>query len=147
MGLDTYLRFLIALVLVVAMIGALAWVVRRFGWASRFVAPAGKKRLSVLEVLPLDGKRRLVPATTPALPLPEMTAIDRTSTDYRVMALTTGPHLVAYYREQMRREGVIDSEVLKTLAGGVWVKVAGLVITRNGMELLWRRDSANAFSA
>ena len=33
---------------------------RRFGWASRFVAPAGKKRLSVLEVLPLDGKRRLV---------------------------------------------------------------------------------------
>jgi flagellar protein FliO/FliZ len=60
MGLDTYLRFLIALVLVVAMIGAFAWVVRRFGWASRFVAPAGKKRLSVLEVLPLDGKRRLV---------------------------------------------------------------------------------------
>src|SRR5438094_10169181 len=60
MGLDTYLRFLIALVLVVAMIGAFAWVVRRFGRASRFLAPAGKKRLSVLEVLPLDGKRRVV---------------------------------------------------------------------------------------
>jgi flagellar protein FliO/FliZ len=60
MGLDTYLRFLIALIFVVAMIGALAWVVRRFGWANRFVAPAGKKRLSVLEVLPIDGKRRLV---------------------------------------------------------------------------------------
>jgi len=60
MGLDTYLRFLIALVLVVAMIGALAWVARRFGWANRFVAPAGKKRIAVLEVLPIDGKRRLV---------------------------------------------------------------------------------------
>ena len=60
MGLDTYLRFLIALVFVVAMIGALAWIVRRFGWANRFVAPAGKRRLSVLEVLPIDGKRRLV---------------------------------------------------------------------------------------
>lgn len=60
MGLDTYLRFLIALVLVVAMIGALAWIVRRFGWANRFVAPVGKKRLAVLEVLPIDGKRRLV---------------------------------------------------------------------------------------
>ena len=60
MGLDTYLRFLIALVLVVAMIGALAWVMRRFGWASRFVAPSGKKRLAVLEVLPIDGRRRLV---------------------------------------------------------------------------------------
>ncbi len=60
MGLDTYLRFLIALILVVAMIGALAWLVRRFGWGSRFVAPAGKRRLTVLEVLPLDGKRRLI---------------------------------------------------------------------------------------
>ena len=60
MGLDTYLRFLIALIFVVAMIGALAWAMRRFGWANRFVAPAGKKRLSVLEVLPIDGKRRLV---------------------------------------------------------------------------------------
>ena len=60
MALNAYLNVLIALVFVVAMIGALAWVVRRFGWANRFVAPAGKKRLSVLEVLPLDGKRRLV---------------------------------------------------------------------------------------
>jgi len=60
MGLDTYLRFVIALVFVVAMIGGLAWIVRRFGWANRFVAPAGKRRLSVLEVLPIDGKRRLV---------------------------------------------------------------------------------------
>jgi flagellar protein FliO/FliZ len=60
MGLDTYLRFLIALISVVALIGGLDWVLRRFGWANRFVAPAGKKRLSVLEVLPIDGKRRLV---------------------------------------------------------------------------------------
>jgi flagellar protein FliO/FliZ len=60
MGFDTYLRFLIALVFVIGMIGALAWAMRRFGWANRFVAPAGKKRLSVLEVLPIDGKRRLV---------------------------------------------------------------------------------------
>jgi flagellar protein FliO/FliZ len=60
MSFAVYIQSLIALVLVVAMIGAFAWVVRRFGWASRFVAPAGKKRLSVLEVLPLDGKRRLV---------------------------------------------------------------------------------------
>ena len=60
MGLDIYLRFALALVLVIALIGALAWIVRRFGWGSRFVAPASKRRLGVLEVLPLDGKRRLV---------------------------------------------------------------------------------------
>jgi flagellar protein FliO/FliZ len=60
MGLDVYLRFALALVLVIALIGALAWIVRRFGWGSRFVAPVAKRRLGVLEVLPLDGKRRLV---------------------------------------------------------------------------------------
>jgi len=60
MGLDVYLRFALALVLVIALIGALAWIVRRFGWGSRFVAPAAKRRLGVLEVLPLDGKRPLV---------------------------------------------------------------------------------------
>ncbi|HVM82150.1 MAG TPA: flagellar biosynthetic protein FliO [Stellaceae bacterium] len=60
MGLDVYLRFALALVLVIALIGALAWIVRRMGWGSRFVAPAGKRRLGILEVLPLDGKRRLV---------------------------------------------------------------------------------------
>jgi|ERR1700726_1800949 flagellar protein FliO/FliZ len=60
MGLGTYLQFLTALVFVIAMIGGLAWVVRRFGWGNRFVVPAGKRRLAVLEVLPLDGKRRLV---------------------------------------------------------------------------------------
>jgi len=60
MGLDVYLRFALALVLVIALIGALAWIVRRMGWGSRFVAPAAKRRLGILEVLPLDGKRRLV---------------------------------------------------------------------------------------
>lgn len=60
MSLAVYIQSLIALVFVVAMIGALAWIVRRFGWANRFVAPAGERRLSVLEVLPIDGKRRLV---------------------------------------------------------------------------------------
>ena len=60
MGLDTYLRLMIALAIVVAMIAATAWVVRRFGWGARFIARAGERRLAVLEVLPMDSKRRLV---------------------------------------------------------------------------------------
>ena len=60
MSLDVYLRFAIALVLVVALIAGFGWVARRLGWGSRFVARAGERRLAVLEVLPLDGKRRLV---------------------------------------------------------------------------------------
>jgi flagellar protein FliO/FliZ len=60
MSLDVYFRFLIALVIVVALIGALAWLVKRFGWGRRFIATSGTRRLAVLEVLPLDGKRRLI---------------------------------------------------------------------------------------
>ena len=58
---DTYWRFLIALLLVIALIFAAAWVARRLGLGGRLVAVGGKKRrLAIVEVLPLDGKRRLV---------------------------------------------------------------------------------------
>jgi len=60
MGLDTYLRLMIALVIVLALIVALGWIARRFGWGARFVAKSSERRLAVLEVLPMDGKRRLV---------------------------------------------------------------------------------------
>ncbi len=51
---------LIALSLVVALIVALAWVARRLGLGGQFVTRAGKKRLAVVDVLALDGKRRLI---------------------------------------------------------------------------------------
>ena len=60
MSLDVYLRFAISLVAVVALIVAFGWIARRLGWGGRFVARSGERRLAVLEVLPLDGKRRLV---------------------------------------------------------------------------------------
>ena len=60
MGYDSYLRLIVALAIVLAMIGGAGWVVRRFGWGARFVARAGARRLAIVEVLPIDGKRRLV---------------------------------------------------------------------------------------
>lgn len=57
---DMYWRFLLALILVVALIFVIAWIVRRLGLGGRFAAPRGKRRLAVVEVLPLDSKRRLV---------------------------------------------------------------------------------------
>ncbi|HEV2548460.1 MAG TPA: flagellar biosynthetic protein FliO [Stellaceae bacterium] len=60
MSFDAYGRFLLALIFVVALIVAIAWLVRRFGLGGRFVAAGGTRRLAILEVLPLDGKRRLV---------------------------------------------------------------------------------------
>ena len=57
---DIYWRFAGALALVVALIFAVAWIAKRLGLGGRMATPRGKRRLSIQEVLPLDGKRRLV---------------------------------------------------------------------------------------
>ena len=61
MSMESYWRFAAALVAVVALIFAVAWVARRLGLGGRLVAVGGRKRrLAIVEVLPLDGKHRLV---------------------------------------------------------------------------------------
>ena len=61
MELDVYLRFVLTLLLVLALIGALAWVARRFGLGGQLTPNAGKSpRLSVVEVKTLDSRRKLV---------------------------------------------------------------------------------------
>ena len=64
MDLDSYLRFALALVLVIGLIALIAWLMRRFGIAQRLApgsaTPRKYRRLSVIEVCPVDGRRRLV---------------------------------------------------------------------------------------
>lgn len=60
MGLDTYWRFVLALAFVILLILACAWIARRLGLGGRIVAKGGRRRLAIIEVLPLDGRRRLV---------------------------------------------------------------------------------------
>lgn len=61
MDLDQYIRFLMALVFVVALIMVVAWVMRRVGMAGGTVrGRARQRRLSVVEALPIDAKRRLI---------------------------------------------------------------------------------------
>lgn len=58
---NLYLETVLALVAVVALIFAVAWVARRLGLGGPLVAVGGKRRrLAIVEVLPLDAKRRLV---------------------------------------------------------------------------------------
>ena len=61
MEVDNYLRFVLALVFVLGLIGVLAMIVRRYGPGS---VTAGRRtanrRLWISEVLPLDGRRRLI---------------------------------------------------------------------------------------
>ncbi len=56
-----YLRYVLALVAVLALIALAAWAVRRFGLAGAgTVTRPGRRRLAVVEVLPIDAKHRLV---------------------------------------------------------------------------------------
>lgn len=54
------IKLLAALSFVVALMGGLALVLKKLGLAGPLPAPGGKKRLSLIEALPLDGRRRLL---------------------------------------------------------------------------------------
>lgn len=57
-----YLRFFAALAFVVGLIGMLALGARRFGMTPRITRKRGQRgsRLSIVDMMPVDGKRRLV---------------------------------------------------------------------------------------
>lgn len=60
MEISDYLRFVLALVFVLALIGVLAMVARRFGLGSIATATGKQRRLSLVEAMSLDSKRRVV---------------------------------------------------------------------------------------
>jgi len=60
MDFQHYLTFVSALVFVVALIFLLAWIARRFGLGGVGTPTGGRRRLSLVDTLPIDAKRRLV---------------------------------------------------------------------------------------
>lgn len=60
MDLLDYVRFLLALAFVLGLIGVLAWLARRFRIGGLAAPAAAQRRLRVLEVAPLDPRRKLV---------------------------------------------------------------------------------------
>ena len=61
MEIETYLRFLAALVLVLVLIGGCAWIARRLGFGGALSVTRGTAaRLGVVEVKVLDSRRKLV---------------------------------------------------------------------------------------
>jgi len=62
MEVSEYVRFLLALVFVLALIIVIALLARRagFGFPTAASKPQNERRLSVVEVAPIDGRRRLV---------------------------------------------------------------------------------------
>jgi flagellar protein FliO/FliZ len=61
MEMMSLLRAVLALILVLGLIGAAAWAVRRFGPGGLFSArPSKARRLGVIETLAVDARHRLV---------------------------------------------------------------------------------------
>ncbi|HVO14830.1 MAG TPA: flagellar biosynthetic protein FliO [Alphaproteobacteria bacterium] len=61
MDYDIFLRFLVALIFVLGLIGLLAWAARRFGIGGRVaVRPGRRRRMAIVEATAVDAKRRLV---------------------------------------------------------------------------------------
>lgn len=56
---DTYLRFALALLLVLGLIAIFAWALRRFGFGGALRAD-NRRRLQILETMPLGPRHRLV---------------------------------------------------------------------------------------
>jgi flagellar protein FliO/FliZ len=60
MVMTDYLRFLIALIVVLGLIGLFAWVARRFRLGGLSDSMRNTGRLQVVESLPIDGRQRLL---------------------------------------------------------------------------------------
>lgn len=59
MDLINIARFILSFVVVIGLLGGLAWVLRRYG-TGRITSAASKGRLGVVEVATVDAKRRLI---------------------------------------------------------------------------------------
>jgi error-prone DNA polymerase len=63
-------------------------------------------------------------------PLKKMNVDERLAADYAGTGLTTGPHPMAYCREELRRQGILSAQELWSRATNQFVRVAGCVISR-----------------
>ncbi|MCI5060263.1 MAG: flagellar biosynthetic protein FliO [Alphaproteobacteria bacterium] len=55
-----YLKFFAALILVLGLMGGLAFILKRLGYAQTGLNMGKNKRLKLIEVLPLDARRKAV---------------------------------------------------------------------------------------
>jgi error-prone DNA polymerase len=91
------------------------------------------RRQALWQVAEVAGRRGPLLAELPpepSSPLPEMSDLDQTIADYAGLNLTTGPHLMAYLRDDMNRREVLPISNLEKLRNGVAVRTAGAVIVR-----------------
>ncbi len=92
-----------------------------WGWQERWDGRSLRRRV------PAQAELRL-PSGAPSLPV--LTELETTRLKYRISDLSTGHHLVHFYRDQLRALGALrSSEALRRPAGRE-IRAGGLVITR-----------------
>ncbi|TMF91207.1 MAG: error-prone DNA polymerase, partial [Chloroflexi bacterium] len=69
-----------------------------------------------------------LPAQAPALPA--LTEVEKTRLEYRISEVSTGKHLVHFWRTRLEEKGVVNSREAMRVRSGSRVRVGGLVITR-----------------
>jgi error-prone DNA polymerase len=62
--------------------------------------------------------------------LPKLSDLEQTLWEYELLGLTPEDHLMGFYRERLRKKGVLSSQELGTRQDGEIVWVAGLVVVR-----------------
>jgi error-prone DNA polymerase len=65
-----------------------------------------------------------------ASPLPEMTPLEETLSDYRSSGITTGPQILSHLRPELEARGVLTAAALRDVPNGRRVRTAGHVIVR-----------------
>ena len=99
------------------------------------IDPAARERRSALwQVAAVERDRSslfagISPPAEPS-PLEELSPLEATLADYRTSGLTTGPHLLAHLRPELRRRGILAAEQLRTAPNGRFVRTAGHAIVR-----------------
>jgi error-prone DNA polymerase len=92
-----------------------------WGWQERWDGHGLRRSVPPQSELQLPGQ---------APRLPGLTELETTRLEYRISDLSTGHHLVHFYRERLSALGALPSGEAQRRPAGAQVRVAGLVITR-----------------
>jgi error-prone DNA polymerase len=103
-----------------------------------FAALGGTRRQALWQVEALGRSgalfARVEPNVDAASPLPEMSADEELTADYRGTGLSTGPHPMTFARAEMKRAGVLAAADLARVPDGRRARVGGVVIVRQHPE-------------
>jgi error-prone DNA polymerase len=114
-----------------------AWLTLAESGAFDAFIPEGR-RAAVWSVLHLAktlvGSLDLGQPVEPKVNLPHQSEIEKTAADFRTTGLSTGIHPLVHARPMLQKRGVLTAHGLRSTRHGQWVKVGGLVISRQRPE-------------